>query len=94
MLSHTETLLHTNTFTQSFFYFEQLYIHMPKQTEVRLQRTALTQGAFTYGGFYTDVLLHDSRWQTRIWSKEFSKHATSQFHPQLLTIETHFVGEG
>ena len=67
---------------------------MPKQTEVRLQRTALTQGAFTYGCFYTDVLLHDSRWQTRIWSKEFSKHATSQFHPQLLTIETHFVGEG
>ena len=62
-------------------YTEQFYAQMPKQTEVLLQMNAFARGAFTYGHFYTDILLREFRWQTRVWRKRIQQaYAKSQFH--------------
>ena len=54
---------------------------MPKQTEELLQRNVLAGGVFTYGNFYTDILLHDFRRQARIWRKRIQQtYAKSHFH--------------
>ena len=82
LLSHTEMMfLHTNTFTERWFYIEQFYTQMPKQTEALLQRNVLARGAFTYGHFCADILLHDFRRRTCIWRKIIQQaYAKSHFH--------------
>ena len=67
---------------------------MPKQTEVRLQRTALTQGAFTYGRFCTDILLHDSRRQTRIWRERVQQTCKFAISPTAFDDRDAFCGRG
>ena len=57
--THRNDFLHTNTFTERWFYIERIYTEMPKQTEALLQRNAFARGAFTYGHFCTDILLPD-----------------------------------
>jgi hypothetical protein len=102
MRLHRDAFTHRNAVAYKYFcthfFFKTLsnlthISHIPKQTEVPLQRTALTQGAFTYGFAQTYFyMIRDGR--PAFGAKEFSKHANLQFHPQLLTIEMHFVGEG
>ena len=100
MLSHTcrddfYISLHTNTFTERWFYIEQNYSQMPKQREALLQRNAFARGAFTYGHFCTDIQLPDFWPRTCIWRKKVQPaYAKSRFHRSFLTFETHFVGKG
>ena len=95
MLSHTETLLHTSTFTQSFFlHWATLHTYAKNKQRcfykgLHWHKELLPTDVFTQTYFY---MIPDGR--HAFGAKGFSKHATSQFHPQLLTIETHFVGEG
>ena len=45
------------------------------------KRNVLARGIFTYGYFYTDILLHDFRRRTRIWRKRTQQgYAKSHFH--------------
>ena len=94
-MAHTETLLHTHTFIQRSFYAEQLYTQIPSHTEVLLQRNGFTRGAFIYGCFCTGILLHDFRRRARISRyKSSASRCKTAISPQLLAIETHFVGTG
>ena len=59
--THRNDFLHTNTFTERWFYIERIYTEMPKQTEALLQRNAFTRGAFAYRRFYAGILSPDFR---------------------------------
>ena len=85
---YTQILLQRDDFTLSNF------TQTPKQTKVLLQRNACARRVFSYGHFHTDILLNYFLWRTRVWRKEFSEHMQITVSPQLLMVETHFVGKG
>ena len=87
MLSHTETLPHTHThilihrdirdeFTPRNFAHADAITNRGACT-----KEAFTRGAVTYRRFYTDILLHDTRWQTPILCERVQQAgAKPEFH--------------
>ena len=89
MLSHTETLPHRHTHTH-------IFLHRDTRDEFTLRnfahtdaitnrgastKEALARGSATYGRFYTDILLHDTRWRTPILCERVQQaDAKPEFH--------------
>ena len=87
MLLHRDAFTHRNDFSTHIllqrddFTLSNLNTHAKTNRATFTKRNVLARGNFTYGYFYTDILLHDFRRRTRIWRKRTQQaYAKSHFH--------------
>ena len=83
---HGDAFTHGSASTHTSFYTEisEMNLHrrtLRTQMPVQSTKEAFTRGVVTYGRFYTDILLHDTRWRTPILCERVQQAgAKREFH--------------
>ena len=79
---HTQTWFFTHILLQRDDFTLSNFTHKCQNKQSHFyKRNVSARGIFTYGYFYTDILLHDFRRRTRIWRKRTQQAcAKSHFH--------------